>query len=126
MDVPVLPLDGLERPEHAPLDVAPAAAEDLLMLIFTSGTSGEPKAVRCTHGKIAFPGKMLASRFGLTSADTVYVSMPLFHSNAIMAGWAVGLAAGAALALRRRFSASAFLRMCGPSVRPMPATWASR
>jgi fatty-acyl-CoA synthase len=121
MDVPVLPLDGLERPEHAPLDVAPAAAEDLLMLIFTSGTSGEPKAVRCTHGKIAFPGKMLASRFGLTSADTVYVSMPLFHSNAIMAGWAVGLAAGAALALRRRFSASAFL----PDVRSFGATYAN-
>ncbi len=52
---------------------------------------------------------MLADRFGLTAADTVYVSMPMFHSNAIMAGWAVGLAAGAAIALRRRFSASGFL-----------------
>ena len=112
MDVPVLPLDGLELPGHAPLEVVPAAAGDLLMLIFTSGTSGEPKAVRCTHGKIAVPGQMLASRFGLTAADTVYVSMPLFHSNAIMAGWAVGLAAGAAIALRRRFSASAFLAGC--------------
>jgi fatty-acyl-CoA synthase len=121
MNVPVLPLDGLELPEHAPLDVAPAAAEDLLMLIFTSGTSGEPKAVRCTHGKIAVPGQMLASRFRLTTADTVYVSMPMFHSNAIMAGWAVGLAAGAALALRRRFSASAFLS----DVRSFGATYAN-
>jgi len=121
MDVPVLPLDGLERPGLAPLDVAPAAAEDLLMLIFTSGTSGEPKAVRCTHGKIAVPGRMLASRFGLTAADTVYVSMPMFHSNAILAGWAVGLAAGAAIALRRRFSASAFLS----DVRAFGATYAN-
>src|SRR5216683_4162459 len=39
MDVPVLPLDGLELPGQAPLDVAPAAAEELRMLIFTSGTS---------------------------------------------------------------------------------------
>jgi fatty-acyl-CoA synthase len=121
MDVPVLPLDGLELPGRASLDVAPAAAEDLLMLIFTSGTSGEPKAVRCTHGKIAVPGRMLASRFGLTAADTVYVSMPMFHSNAIMAGWAVGLAAGAAIALRRRFSASAFLS----DVRAFGATYAN-
>jgi len=121
MDVPVLPFDGLELPGQAPLDVAPAAAEDLLMLIFTSGTSGEPKAVRSTHGKIAGPGRMLASRFGLTTADTVYVSMPMFHSNAIMAGWAVGLAAGAAIALRRRFSASAFLS----DVRAFDATYAS-
>jgi fatty-acyl-CoA synthase len=64
---------------------------------------------------------MLASRFGLTSADTVYVSMPLFHSNAIMAGWAVGLAAGAAIALGRRFSASAFLS----DVRAFGATYAN-
>src|SRR6266699_5302278 len=135
-DVPVLPFDGLELPGKAPLDAlplkagplkagplkaGPAAADDLLMLIFTSGTSGEPKAVRCTHGKIAVPGRMLADRFGLTAADTVYVSMPMFHSNAIMAGWAVGLAAGAAIALRRTFSASGFL----PDVRAFGATYAN-
>ena len=91
------------------------------MLIFTSGTSGEPKAVRCTHGKIAIPGQMLAGRFGLGTGDTVYVSMPMFHSNAIMAGWAVGLAAGAAIAMRRRFSASGFL----PDVRAFGATYAN-
>jgi fatty-acyl-CoA synthase len=121
MDVPVLPLDGLDLPARAPLEVAPATPDDLLMLIFTSGTSGEPKAVRCTHGKIAVPGRMLAGRFGLGTGDTVYVSMPMFHSNAIMAGWAVGLAAGAAIALRRRFSASGFL----PDVRAFGATYAN-
>ncbi|WP_410623400.1 long-chain-fatty-acid--CoA ligase [Amycolatopsis sp. cmx-8-4] len=105
----------------APLDPVPAAADDLLMLIFTSGTSGDPKAVRCTHGKIAFPGAMLAQRFELSTTDTVYVTMPMFHSNAIMAGWAVGLAAGAGIALRRRFSASGFL----PDVRKFGATYAS-
>ena len=114
-------LDGLDLPARAPLEVAPATPDDLLMLIFTSGTSGEPKAVRCTHGKIAGPGRMLAGRFGLGTGDTVYVSMPMFHSNAIMAGWAVGLAAGAAIALRRRFSASGFL----PDVRAFGATYAN-
>jgi fatty-acyl-CoA synthase len=94
---------------HRPLEPVPATVDDLLMLIFTSGTSGEPKAVRCTHGKIADPGCLLAGRFSLGPKDTVYVSMPMFHSNSIMAGWAAGLAAGARLALRRRFSASGFL-----------------
>ncbi|RBM20316.1 acyl-CoA synthetase [Prauserella sp. PE36] len=125
--VPVLDLDGPEWTEllaaHARAEPKPVPArpDDLLMLIYTSGTSGDPKAVRCTHGKIAFPGRMLAERFALSTADTVYVAMPMFHSNAIMAGWAVGLAAGATIALRRRFSASGFL----PDVRRFGATYAN-
>ncbi|MEE2058909.1 long-chain-fatty-acid--CoA ligase [Rhodococcus artemisiae] len=83
--------------------------DDLFMLIFTSGTSGDPKAVRCTHAKITGPGSMLAERFGLGPADTVYLAMPMFHSNAMMAGWGVALAAESSIALRRRFSASGFL-----------------
>jgi len=87
---------------------APAPA-DLFMLIFTSGTSGTPKAVRVTHEKVAGPGWFIADRFGLTADDVCYVSMPLFHSNSVMAGWGVALASGAAIALGERFSASGFL-----------------
>jgi fatty-acyl-CoA synthase len=109
------------RHQHSRLDPVPVTPHDLLMLIYTSGTGGEPKAVRCTHAKIAEPGRMLAERFGLGASDTAYVAMPMFHSNAIMAGWAVGLAAGARLALRRRFSASGFLE----DVRKFGATYAN-
>lgn len=109
------------RHENSPVDAVPATPDDLLMLLFTSGTSGDPKAVRVTHRKITSPGVMLASRFGLGPSDTAYVSMPMFHSNAIMAGWAVGLAAGATIALRRRFSASGFLE----DVRAHGATYAN-
>lgn len=95
--------------------------DDLFMLIFTSGTSGDPKAVRCTHEKVAVPGVMLAQRFELGPADVCYLSMPLFHSNAVMAGWSVAVAAGASIALRRKFSASGFL----PDVRRFGATYAN-
>ena len=83
--------------------IRPIAADpdDLFMLIFTSGTSGDPKAVRCTHEKVAFPGVMLAQRLGLTADDVFYLSMPLFHSNAVMAGWAPAVAAQGSIALRR-------------------------
>ncbi|MBH0119313.1 long-chain-fatty-acid--CoA ligase, partial [Rhodococcus sp. CX] len=102
-------------------EVAEVTPDDLFMLIFTSGTSGDPKAVRCTHAKVAAPGRMLAQRFGLGAEDVVYLSMPLFHSNAIMAGWAVALAGGCAVALRRRFSASGFL----PDLRKFGVTYAN-
>ena len=96
-------------------------ADDLMMLIFTSGTSGEPKAVRITHEKVAHPGQLLAERFGLGPDDVCYLSMPLFHSNAVMAGFAPALAAGATMALARRFSASGFLT----DVRRYGATYAN-
>jgi fatty-acyl-CoA synthase len=47
--------------------------------------------------------------------------MPLFHSNAIMAGWAPAVAAGATIALRRKFSASQFI----PDARRFGATYAN-
>lgn len=114
LDVPVINVDAphwATTLSAAPrgFEPVPAAPDDLFMLIFTSGTSGEPKAVRCTHAKIAGPGMMLTQRFGLGPRDVVYLSMPMFHSNAMMAAWAVALAGGTSITLRRRFSASNFL-----------------
>jgi fatty-acyl-CoA synthase len=86
-----------------------AAATDLFMLIFTSGTSGEPKAVKCSHGKVAVAGVTMTQRFDLGPADVCYVSMPLFHSNAVLVGWSVAAACRGSMALRRKFSASNFL-----------------
>ncbi len=94
---------------------------DLFMLIFTSGTSGEPKAVKCSHGKVGIAGVTMSERFGLGPDDVCYASMPLFHSNAVLVGWAVALACRGSLVLRRKFSASQFL----PDVRRYGATYAN-
>lgn len=99
----------------------PAQPDDLFMLIFTSGTAGAPKAVRCSQGKIATLGLGLVARVDLGREDVTYASMPLFHSNAIIAAWAPTLAVGGSIALRRRFSASGFL----PDVRAVGATYAN-
>ncbi|OBH83887.1 MULTISPECIES: long-chain-fatty-acid--CoA ligase FadD17 [unclassified Mycobacterium] len=98
-----------------------ATADDLFMLIFTSGTSGEPKAVKCSHGKVAIAGVTMTQRFDLGRDDVCYVSMPLFHSNAVLVGWAVAAACQGSLALRRKFSASNFLA----DVRRFGATYAN-
>jgi fatty-acyl-CoA synthase len=125
--MPVLEVTGpqwaaeLRSCRGAPVDFETRDPEDLFMLIFTSGTSGEPKAVRCTHEKVAGPGVMLAQRMGLGPTDVFYLSMPLFHSNAVMAGWAPAVAARGSIALRRKFSASNFI----DDVRRFTATYAN-
>ncbi|GFG54367.1 acyl-CoA synthetase [Mycolicibacterium agri] len=104
-----------------PVHARTASPADTFMLIYTSGTSGDPKAVICSHGKVAIAGVTMTDRFGLGADDVCYVSMPLFHSNAVLVGWAVALACRGSMALRRRFSASQFL----PDVRRYGATYAN-
>jgi len=104
-----------------PVAAYDADPSDLFMLIYTSGTSGEPKAVKCSQGKVGIAGVTMTQRFSLGPEDVCYVSMPLFHSNAVLVGWAVALGCRGSLVLRRKFSASQFL----PDVRRYGATYAN-
>ena len=88
----------------------PRCGEDALyLLIFTSGTTGVPKAVQCTQGRLAGIAEVAAPGYGYTADDVCYCPMPLFHGNALMALWGPSVMVGAAIAVRPRFSASAFL-----------------
>lgn len=118
LDIPVISVDSPQwaallarHADAAPPDLSrvPAGPDDLVALVFTSGTSGDPKAVRITQSKISVPGRMLADRFGIGPDDCVYSAMPLFHSNAVMVAWPIALFTGCSIALRRRFSASNWL-----------------
>jgi fatty-acyl-CoA synthase len=126
----VLALDTIEAAQslgaHEGTDPAEVAdrsvtAGTLGYLLFTSGTSGAPKACLCSQGRLARIGGIVAQMYALEPADVCYLSMPLFHSNALMAGWAPALVAGSAVALPTtgRFSASGFL----PDVRAAGATY---
>jgi fatty-acyl-CoA synthase len=81
---------------------------DPFMMIFTSGTSGNPKAVPLAHGMSVMCGASLIAQLDITADDVCYLSMPLFHSNGVAAGWSVASGSGAAMA-PARFSASRFL-----------------
>lgn len=89
------------------------------LLLFTSGTTGDPKAAICSQGRLAVISQMLMQMRGIRADDVAYLVMPLFHSNALMAGFGPALAAGARVAMRRRFSASGFL----PDVRRYGVTY---
>ncbi|MGH9206802.1 MAG: AMP-binding protein, partial [Acidimicrobiales bacterium] len=87
---------------------APNAAS-LFLLLFTSGTTGAPKAVRCTQGRLASIAVRSAGAYGYERDDVAYCTMPLFHGNALMVLWGPTLVVGATVALARRFSASGFV-----------------
>ncbi|HVU73185.1 MAG TPA: AMP-binding protein [Mycobacteriales bacterium] len=104
--------------DHA--DAPPPASlpgeRDLFLLLFTSGSTGAPKAVKVSQARAARTGGM-----GFRSKDVLYCSMPLFHGNALFSCLFPALGSGATLVLRRRFSASAFI----PDIRAHGATFAN-
>ncbi|MEU5981900.1 AMP-binding protein [Streptomyces sp. NPDC047434] len=112
----LLPYEGAEPGEAVVRPVHPGSR---MLLYFTSGSTGAPKAAICSQGRLAAAGRSLVSHFGLGPDDVHYVCMPMFHGNAVIADWAPALAAGAGVALRDRFSASGFL----PDVRAFGATY---
>ena len=89
-------------------DYAPRNA-DVFCYIFTSGTTGMPKAAIIRNqrmlGASYLFGRMMHACNG---GDIVYVTLPLYHTNAMLLGWGSALATGAGIALRQKFSASSF------------------
>lgn len=79
-----------------------------VIVIYTSGTSGLPKGVPCTHIKLVGAGFVVQSAVRLNKNDRGYISMPLFHSNAWYIGILPQMIVGGSFVLKRRFSASAF------------------
>jgi fatty-acyl-CoA synthase len=90
-------------------DSQPPLNSDVYCYIYTSGTTGLPKAAiirnqRMIAAGIAF-GRLM-HRCG--PGDVIYVPLPLYHSSAMFLGLGAALGTGAAIALRRKFSASEF------------------
>jgi fatty-acyl-CoA synthase len=102
--------DEIGKPEasrDAPsVDVRP---DSNLMVIYTSGTTGLPKGINNNHMKLLLIGATVAGRLQLGADDVGYACMPLFHSNAMFLGFHPALHVCGSLALRDRFSASAFV-----------------
>ena len=79
---------------------------DMAMYIFTSGTTGLPKAASQSNVRLLNPFGYLA--FELTQNDVLYSPLPLYHSHAMVNGWGSVINGGCAFGIRKRFSASEF------------------
>ncbi|WP_084421609.1 long-chain-acyl-CoA synthetase [Henriciella litoralis] len=82
--------------------------KDVALLIYTSGTTGLPKAARMSHARCLtmMSGFIDATRAG--PGDRIYETLPLYHGTTGLCGAGTALLSGAAVILRRKFSASQF------------------
>lgn len=99
-------------------DVLPA---DPLAVMFTSGTTSEPKGVELTQANYASAGLAMAEAAGLQPHHRWLVTLPLFHGNAQFYCFAAAIAVGASVGLTHKFSASRWIEQ----TRELDATHAS-
>ncbi|MGH8506260.1 MAG: long-chain-acyl-CoA synthetase [Stenotrophobium sp.] len=98
-----------DQPEANPPETQEVMQRDPCFYIFTSGTTGLPKASVMTHYRWlnSMAGVGLMS-MRLRGDDIFYCPLPFYHNNALTVSWGAVLGAGATLAIGRKFSASRF------------------
>ena len=103
--------DAAQRADgRNPDSTAGVTIGDRALYVFTSGTTGLPKAGVMTHRRFLISSAM-ASAGGLRcdEHDCIYLCLPLYHGTGLFLGAGAAFNTGAAMFIRRRFSASAFL-----------------
>jgi oxalate---CoA ligase len=94
-------------------------AEDVALLMLTSGTEGQPKVVPLTQANVVLSAQHIAASYALTPADRSLVVLPLFHGHGLIGAALSTLASRGAVILPPRFSASQFWN----TFRSRGATW---
>src|SRR5688572_22348034 len=104
--VPLLStLAAAAPPAVLPRDIT---ADDTVLIVYTSGTTGFPKGAMHSQHNFVTGGEAFVQRVYLQNDDRVMVVLPMFHINANFYSLAGTLAAGASLIIVPKFSASTF------------------
>ncbi len=104
-----LSLSVKDFPAHNPSTTASVKTMDPFAYVFTSGTTGLPKAAIRTHyGMVgaAYTYGLLMTE--VNPKDIIYIPLPFFHATALSVGWPAAFAGGAAVAIGRKFRVSHF------------------
>ena len=87
--------DGTDEPRIELPDVSP---DDIATIVYTSGTTGEPKGVILSHGNITSNALAVAARFGVNSEDSFLSFLPLCHMLEKTCGYYTMLFSGVTIA----------------------------
>jgi malonyl-CoA/methylmalonyl-CoA synthetase len=94
-----------------PLDAV--RPEDHALIVYTSGTTGQPKGAVLTHANLAAGAAALQLAWDWTSDDQLVLALPLFHVHGLVAGLLGSLSVGASMALVSPFEPGAVLEAAG-------------
>lgn len=98
------------QPTTNPGNIDERTLADNALYIFTSGTTGLPKAAIMSNRRfLASAGLGHHAGLRCTERDRLYIPLPLYHATGLMVGFGSALSSGACSVIRRRFSASGFL-----------------
>jgi fatty-acyl-CoA synthase len=81
---------------------------DLALFVYTSGTTGAPKAAKMPHWRVIGMMRAFIGAGRASQKDRVYITLPLYHGTGGLCGVGFALEVGGAIILRRKFSASHF------------------
>ena len=95
------------RAEGTP-DTTPAGADDIALILHTSGTTSRPKIVPLLQRNVAASARHIATALALTPADRCLNVMPLFHIHGLLAAISASLSAGASICCAPGFDALRF------------------
>jgi acyl-CoA synthetase (AMP-forming)/AMP-acid ligase II len=111
--------------DEAQRRAAAVAPDDLSDILFTSGTTGQPKGVMTTHGQNLRVFRAWSDVVGLCAGDRYLIVNPFFHSFGYKAGWLSAIMCGATILPQAVFDVPAVLERIGRdrvSVLPGPPT----
>ena len=85
-------------------------AKDTALYIFTSGTTGMPKAARVTHMRVQLYMRGFSAATGAHPEDRIFCALPLYHATGGLCAMGAALLSGSLFVIASKFSASAFWR----------------
>ena len=107
------PFDALLANQATAFEMAPTSADATATILYTSGTTGQPKGAELSHGNIVMNVLVTSSMFPERGHEIQLVALPLFHVYAQTCLMHMGLHGGDTLVLMQRFEPGAALALIG-------------
>ena len=101
-------IDSLPKTEIPESELPRLTIEDRCLFVYTSGTTGLPKAANINHYRVQGIMYAFNAAMRVKPDDRIYVCLPLYHTSGGVLGPGAALTAGASVVLRERFSSSLF------------------